>query len=204
MSELFWVNYKFTKNKVYLMCLDIIRNPSKALADAKKKNSMGKTLTVLLEASILMGLAAGVLAAKAGLFDTTLVLSSIIAVFLASVIGILLFGLIIYITATTLGGRGKYFEGLTSTAYALLPISAGMFIISLLAWVPFALGLQIIVLAVTLALGISILHRGIKELYKTDMVTSFVTVSIAAFVLLVALYFSLALSLLNRLAAGVI
>jgi len=184
------------------MCLDILRNPVKSLMDAKK-NSPNKTLTVLLGTSVLFGVSAGILVAKTGLYDLLLA-GSIITVFLMALIGMMLFGLVIYIVATTLGGRGRYLQGLTATSYSMVPVSVGAFIISLLAWIPFTVGVQIVVLALTLALGISLLHRGIKELYRTDMITSFVAVSISALAVLMAIYVSVGLSLLGRLAAGVL
>jgi hypothetical protein len=49
------------------MCIDIIRNPVKSLAAAKKSKNMKKTLVALVEASILFALATGILVAKTGL-----------------------------------------------------------------------------------------------------------------------------------------
>ena len=170
---------------------------------AKKKPSTNKALTVLLESSVIFGLATGVIVAKTGLLDMLLAVS-MIAVFLMTLIGTMLFGLVAYITSTTLGGKGRYIEGLTATAYAMLPISAGMLAISLLSWLPLTIGVQIIVLAIVFALGISSLHRGIKEFYRMDMVTAFISVSISVLVILLAVYFSAGLSILNRVAAGML
>lgn len=185
------------------MCLDILRNPAKSIAAAKSKRNMNHTLKVLLETCVIFGLAAGVIVAKTGLFDILLA-GSILTVFLMTLIGILLLGLVVHVTASTLGGKGKYFEGLTAVAYSMLPLSIGFFVVSLLAWAPFTIGIQIIVIALTFALGISMLHRAIKELYRTDMITASIAVFISVLAIFLAVYVSVGLSLLNRLAAGMI
>ncbi len=186
------------------MCIDILRNPVKSLTDAKKKRSMNKTILVLIEVSVIFAAATGVLVAKAGLFGI-LLLASAAAIFLVALVGMLLLGLVVHIITATLGGKGRYFEGLTTVTYSMVPLSAGVLIVSLLAWVPLTTGIQIIVIALTFALGLSVLFRGIKELYSIDMVTSYVAVSVAVMAILIAVYASLGLSLLNRIAtAGVL
>lgn len=182
------------------MCIDILRNPVKSLAIAKKSKNMNKTLLALVEMSILFALATGILVAKTGL-ATQLLLTSTVAVFLVMLVGALLMGLVVHISASTLTSRGKYFDGLTSVVYGMLPISLGFFVTSLLTFIPFSVGLQIIILTITLAVGISTVYRGIKELYSTDMVTSFVVVSVAILVIFVAVYASAGLAILNRVAA---
>lgn len=185
------------------MCIDILRNPVKSLLDAKKKRNMKKTALVLIEESILFALATGILVAKTGFYDVLLIMS-MAAIFFVALVGVLLFGLVIHVISTTLGGKGRYFEGLTAVVYSVVPISVGVFIVSLLALVPLMTLLQVIVLALTFALGFSMFYRAIKELYSTDMITSFVAASVAVMVVLVAVYATLGLTLLNRLAtAGV-
>ena len=181
------------------MCLNILRNPVKSLLEAKKKKNMNKTLLVLVENSVLFGIAAALIIARIGF--SGLLLGSAAATFLVILIGILLFGLVVHISATTLGGKGKYFEGLTAVTYAMTPMSVGIFVSSLLALVPLTAGLQVIVLALSFALGFSLLYRGIKELYSTDMITAFVVVSIAILVIFISIYASLGLSLLGRVAS---
>ncbi len=180
------------------MCIDILRNPSKSIADAKKRKSMNKTFLVLIEDAVLFAVASGLIVAKTGF---AFLLGSVIAVFLVVLIAVLLFGLVVQVVTTTLGGKGKYFEGLTAAAYSAAPISAGVFIVSLLAFVPLTTGLQIIVLALTFALGFSLFYRAIKELYSTDMITSFVAVSVTILALILAVYASLGLSLFSRIAS---
>ena len=181
------------------MCIDLLKNPVKSIMDAKKKRNMNKTLLVLIESAVLFAIASSLIVSRIGL--SVLLVGSAIATFLVVVIGILLFGLAVHISATTLGGKGKYFHGLTSIAYAMLPISVGMLVASLLAFAPLTAGLQVIVFALSFALGFSMIYRGIKELYGMDMITVFVVVSIAVVVVFVSIYASLGLSLLSRVAS---
>ncbi|HLC67822.1 MAG TPA: Yip1 family protein [archaeon] len=182
------------------MCLDILRNAPAAIANAKKQKKMGKTAAVLGESAVLFAAAAGVIIAGSGLYSALLI-SSVVSVLVTVIVAGLLLGLIIHIAASTLGGKGKYFEGLTAVTYALLPISAAMLISAVLTLLPFTSGLQLIVIAVGIAYGFAILYRGIKELYSTDMVTSLVAVSVSILALLMAVYASVGLSLLTRVAA---
>ena len=179
------------------MCLDIIKNPAKSLAEAKKKRDINKTLIILVENAVLFAVAAGLIVARTGLAGG-LLLTSVSAAFLFVLIGALLFGLVVQISATTLGGKGQYFEGLTSVVYSLTPISAGIFVVALLSLIPFTAGIQIIVMALSFALGFSLIYRGIKELYKTDMITAFVVVSVTILVIFAAIYVSMGLSLLGH------
>ena len=185
------------------MCLDILRNPVKSLLIAKSKRNMNRTLKVLIETCVVFALAAGVIVAKTGIVDILLA-GSIVTVFLMTLVGFLLFGLIVHVTSSTLGGKGKYYEGLTTVAYSMLPMSAGFLVIALLSWAPLTIGIQIIVLALALAVGISLLHRGVKELYRTDMVTASMAVLISVLAILLAIYVSVGMSLLNRLAVGML
>ncbi len=180
------------------MCIGILRNPVKSLAAAKKNRNMNKTLLALVESSVLFALATAVLVAGTG-FAAELLLTSAAAVFFVMLVGLLLLGLVVHISASTLTGKGRYFDGLTPVVYGTLPVSLGFFLTSLVSFVPFSAGLQIVILAITLAAGISTVYKGIKELYSTDMVTSFVVVSVAILVIFVAVYASAGITILNRL-----
>lgn len=183
------------------MCLDIIKNPAKSIMDAKKRGSMKKTGLVVIETAVLFALSAGIPAAA--VMTGVLLLGLIVSVFLISVIAMLLLGLILNVSATTLGGKGKYFEGLTAAAYSFNPPSIGIFIASLLTFVPLSAGIQIIALAVSFALGLSLLYRSVKELYRTDMITAFIVVLIAVAAIFAAVYFTLGLSMIGRMPLAV-
>jgi len=178
--------------KLSLMCLDIIKNPVKSIALAKKRKNVNKTLMVLVEDAVLFAIAAALIVAKTNY--NIAVLGSGLSAFFVTLIGIMLFGMTIHISATVLGGKGKYFEGLTAVAYGAVPLSVGFFIVALLSLVPLTVGIQIV----------AIIYRGIKDLYSIDMVTSIVVVSIAIIALFIALYTSAGISLLGRAATMVV
>ena len=185
------------------MCLDIIKNPVKSIAQAKKRKNMNKTLIVLVESAVLFAIAAALIVAKTNIYNIA-VLGSALSAFFVTLIGMMLFGMTIHVSATILGGKGKYFGGLTAVSYGALPLSAGFFIVALLSLIPLTVGIQIVIMAISAAMGLGIVYRGIKDLYSIDTVTSIVVVSIAMIALLIALYTSAGISLLSRAATMVV
>jgi hypothetical protein len=170
------------------MCFDVLKNPVKAIEDAKKTRTMNKTIGLTIATSIVFGLAAVITIAKSATFTLTLGAVSFVAVFLLMLVFSLLFGFIIQIVAVTLGGKGEYYEGLTSVTYTLWPISIGFIIAAIIALIPYAIIISAIVFAILFAMGASILYRSIKELFKTDMITSLVAVSIVLLALFVGIF----------------
>ncbi len=188
------------------MCIDVFRDPEKALNNAKRRRSMNRTWLATAEASALMALASALVVVRTAYFGPLawqLAAVSALSIFVVMFILSIILGYIIRIIVTTLGGTGKYFEGLTVVSYALLPISAGLFVASLLALVPAGIVISALATAVGFAYGLSILYRGIKELFKTDMITAFVAVSILIIVLLAAASVTLGFTALTRLGSVV-
>jgi hypothetical protein len=179
--------------------LDVLKNPVKAILDAKKKKDMKKTALVLIESAIFFAIASGVIVASTGLYDALLV-SSVVSMFVIVLVAGLLVGFVFYAAAITLGGKGGYFEGLTAISYGLLPISVGVLVSAVLMVIPYTSGLQLIVLAFAFVLGFSVVYRALKELYSTDMVTTLVVVSVSVLAIIMAIYASVGLSMLARVA----
>ncbi len=184
------------------MCIDILKNPVAAVMKAKKKN-MGKTAVTLIESCILFGLTAAIVIMQTGGLSQTAVFLAAVSftyLFVLVLVASIVFGYVLKIIATTLGGSGKYYEGLTVVAYTLVPISAAMFVASILSFLPVVgVLLNIIVLSVGFALGVSLLYRSIKELFRTDMVVALVAVSVLVIVLFIAATVSFGLSTLTQL-----
>lgn len=178
------------------MCLDILKDPAKALVAARKKGDMKKTVIALVESSVIFAVASVIITSGAGV-SSDIIFASMFLVFVTVWVVTFLLGLIIHITAYTLTSKGKYYDGLTPVAYGMLHISVGFVAAAVLSLFPFSTGVQIIVLALMLASGISTIYRGIKELYRTDMVTALVVVSIATLVIFMAVYASMGLAILN-------
>ena len=184
------------------MCTDVFRDPAKALMDAKKRQSMNRTWLALGEASVLLAIASALLAFRAANFSSfgmQLAAISALSIFIAVFIFSAILGYIVKIIVTILGGSGKYFEGLTAVSYAFLPMSASLLVAAIFALVPQGIMISVIATAIGFAYGISILFRGIKELFKTDLLTAFVAVFILIAVLLIAASVSFGLTALMRL-----
>jgi hypothetical protein len=184
------------------MCIEILKNPVAAIIRAKKKNTK-ETWTALVCASVLFAIATGVAVLRSGGFSQValpIAAVTMVSVFVVVLIISIVLGYILKIIVTTLGGSGKYHEGLTIISYSILPISAALLVAVILTMVP-AVGvlLSVIVLAAGFATGLSLLYRGIKELFKTDMVVALIAVSVLILVLFVSLSASFGLSTLMQL-----
>ena len=155
------------------MCID----PVKAIARAKKEKNMAKTVGALIAVSFLISAASVLWIGKIFSFGTVALMFGISA-FLIVFVAVIVFGYLIQLAATILGGKGKYFEGLTSMTYAMVPLSAGVFISALLSFLPYTGIINALILAVSATAGISILYRSIKDFFSTDMITAFVVVSV--------------------------
>jgi hypothetical protein len=168
------------------MCLDLIRNPVKAIESAKKERSMTKAVSIAILASVVFAIGVTILtittlpavavATFAGMF------------FLFALVAILFSGLILQITANTLGGKGEYFEGLATMSHMALLMSIGFIISTIFSLVPFGVVVSVIIFGIFFALSISTLFRAAKELFKMDMITTFVAVIVLLLALVFALY----------------
>jgi hypothetical protein len=181
------------------MCLAILKNPVAAIIAAKKKN-MNRTWLVTIEAAIITALAAmALLLLNFGFASPLSGALSGASVFAFVFIASLLVGFILKIVATTLGGKGNYYEGLTCVSYSLLPLSIALLASALLSVLPGGILLSAISIAVGFAYGLSMFYRSVKELFATDMVTALIAVSILIIVLFAAAYVSFGLTTLARI-----
>lgn len=173
------------------MCLDIFRDPGKAFSSAAKGKSMAKTGQVLV-------LDALIVAASLTILTWNAVMAPWI---FALVIGIgIVGGYVLSIISGALGTKGGFFEGFTSIAYALAPMAVGILLIALFAHLP-GVGTIIGYIAVMImfSLGLSVLYRGVKDLYRSDMITAFVAVFIFGVSFVIAVQLSLSLGTLTSL-----
>lgn len=179
------------------MCIDILRNPGKAFTQAKKKKNLGKSLLILIESSVLFALAALVIALSLG--QAMLALGAAVSVFVIVFVFGIVFSYVVQIAAVTLGGKGRYFEGLTVVSYSLAPMSAGIFIASLLFVIPFVGIVGALVMAVLFALGLAALYRGIKDMFSVDLITSLIVVSVVTISFIIAIYAYVGLGILSSI-----
>jgi len=174
---------------------EILTNPVIAIAKAKKEKDISKTVMILVLSWILISMS----------FFFSFYKGIIFLVAFGSTLTVLLFGIIfsiflsylINIIMNILGGKGKYYDALTATTYSSLPISIGLFIMSLVSAAYPMLGMLLgfILIAITIALSLSIYFRSIKEFYSTDMFTTFIGFLIIIYVFMLSIYLSTAFSM---------
>lgn len=179
------------------MCLDILKSPVSAIEKSRKK-SMGYAIKVMLMASLVFAASAGVFALKLLSAANIIIIlfTSVFAVFVFAVVSITLIALAVEMAASILGGKGGYYEGLASVSLSSFIFSIGTLIASLLLLVPFGMVVALVILVPTFAVSIAVLYRAIKELFRTDMITSFVTVSVTMLAVIVSLYLVLLLGIM--------
>ena len=184
------------------MCLDAIRSPVSALVGAKKKD-MKKTWMVLAEGSAFFGFAAMFVFIMRNQSWLPAVASALTVFLTVFVIAIVL-GYMLKIIATTLGGKGGFYHGVTCIAYPLAPMGLAMLVAAVASPFPGGVVVSSLALAIGFSMGISMLYRAVRELFAVDMVTSLVALSILIIVLFIASSVSTGLSTIANLGSLVI
>jgi hypothetical protein len=177
------------------MCIEVFRDTGKAFAAATRKKSVSRTSRTLVASALMIAVAVAILGARGGNLTSGLyfALNVFVLVIGTGIIG----GYIIRIIANALGAKGGFYEGFTALSYALAPMTAGILIAAILTMIPtIGIALGVIAVIVLFALGIAVLYRGIKEMFRTDIFTSFVTVSILTISLIIGIYATLGLNIL--------
>lgn len=170
------------------MCIEVLKNPVGAISTAKKSRNMGKVLLTLVEACIFIALVPLVSLASAGISEpyVSFALVTSLTIFVLVLVFSIITGCVLRIAATTLGGSGGYYEGLTVVSYSLVPVSLSILISAAFSLVPAGAFIGVIALLFGFSLGLSTIYRGVKDMFKTDMITSFVTVSVLVLVIFIA------------------
>jgi hypothetical protein len=171
----------------------LLKSPLDAINRAKREKNMGKTIWILILTWFLIG--ASFLIVSLKMFTALISIGVGITFFLLGVLCSIFCGYIIVIIMNVLGGRGKYFEGLTVMTYSSFPISVGIFITALLTLIHPMLGfIGFIIIAVKTALSLSIYFRSVKVLFGTDMLTAFIGFLIILYVFMISLYLTVIMS----------
>jgi hypothetical protein len=123
-------------------------------------------------------------------------ITSSVSVFLIGIPVTIFFAFLLKIIMTTLGGKGKYFEGLASMAYGLYTISLGVLIAS-----PFfylvGVGPMIAMLILVIAgsLSLATFYRAVKELFSTDMITTWIGIGLSTSGIVLGFYLTMVMIL---------
>ena len=168
------------------MCLkrvnELLTNPELAISKGKKERDLKKTFAILLFEWFLVGLSVLILINR---------IRVAVGIFFFGLVATLFSGVLTQIVFTCLGGKGKYFEGLTSNVYAIFPVSTASIFSSIFLYLPgIGVLLSFITFAIFTVLGLSILYRSVKEFFSTDMVSSLIGINILIAGLVLALYFA--------------
>jgi len=167
--------------------VEILKTPLTAIKKAKREKNINKTVGILVVTWILFGISFFILAIKT--YTPLVSLGISMSIFLSGLLCNLFCGYLTTVVINVLGGRGKYYEGLTAVTYTFYPISIGVIITALLSLVHPALSIiGFIVIAVKAALGFSIYFRSVKEFFNTSMLIALITFLILIYVVVVAMY----------------
>lgn len=179
------------------MCLKtltlILKKPVEAVYNAKRKKIISETLWVLLLSWVMIGV--GLLTVSLRLLDPLISFAIGIIVLVAGLFFSMFTGYLITKVMVIIGGKGNFFDGLTTVSYTIFPISIAILITSLLALVHPALGvIGFVPIAIQTALGLSLYFRCVKVLYNVDTVTTLVGFFIIVYVLMVSVYLTVSLT----------
>jgi len=175
------------------MCIkrlkELLKTPLTAIKKAKKEKDIGKTINVLIISWILCGVSFFIVGVREGV-SLLNVIGFSVSVFLLGILCTMLSGFFIHIIMNVLGGKGRYFAGLTSVTYSCFPLSFGSIITAFLFLLHPALGiiLGFIIVGAYAALSISILYRSVKELFAVDLITSWIGMGLLAAAIIITIY----------------
>ncbi|MEM7825898.1 MAG: YIP1 family protein [Candidatus Aenigmatarchaeota archaeon] len=183
--------------------MKLLTSPVEALKEAKTKKSFGKTIGILVISAILFGLSVAIFPLG---FSTTPVRAvptfstmTFAVIFVGTLILCLFYGYLAKLVMNILGGKGKYFEGLTTITYSIFPFSVGLFILALLNYAFLqvqqiaqyylvTIFIQGFILSVFTALGLAVFYKGLNELFQVDMIAALVGAGILFSTLWIAFY----------------
>jgi len=171
----------------------LLKSPLDAINRAKREKNIGKTIWILILTWVLIGVSFLIVSMR--MFSPLISVGVGITFFLLGVLCSVFCGYIIVVIMNVLGGKGRYFEGLTVMTYSSFPISLGIFITALLTLIHPMLGvIGFIIIAVKTALSLSIYFRSVKVLFRTDMLTSFIGFLIILYVFMISIYLTVLMS----------
>lgn len=167
---------------------EILTEPVSAITKAKREKDISKTLQILIIEWIFIALAIALIPTVPLAFKTT----AIVLVALIGIVSTLFMGFLTQLVFNILGGEGKYFEGLTSAVYAKFPISVGLIASSIVFLMPVVgAPIAVVISIIFTVLGIVIFYRAVKELFSTDIITTWIGVGILVTGLILGFYLAL-------------
>jgi hypothetical protein len=172
---------------------ELLKSPLIAITKAKKEKNINKSMLILIISWILTGLSFSLISIK--MFSVITAIGIGLSVMMFGILFSIFCSYIIKIIMNILGGKGRYHEALTATAYSSFPVSLGFLMLSILVLIhPVLSIIGFIILAITTAISFSIYFKAVKEFFGTDMITVFIGFLILIYVFIIALYITMMFS----------
>ncbi len=174
--------------------MDFFKNPEKVIRTAKREKNINKTFVYQLLVSAIFAVSTYIATYRVySVFSGASVVLAAIC-FVLGVLGLFIVGFLAKIVMNILGGKGKYFEGLTAIVYSMVAPSFGAVISVLTALVPGGVIIGIPVLIITIAIGYATFYRALKEFFRVDMITALIGTSVVTASIIIGMYIGIFLS----------
>jgi hypothetical protein len=163
----------------------LITDPAGGIAWGKKRKKMNDTLMVLVAdwlvaaiAVMVAGTAVSIGSPFSGL-ATMIGGIAAIGVFIGGILLSLFGAFLLSMAVMVLGGKGKYWEGLSVLSYATWPLAVGSLVTAALLFGGIAGAfVGFLVLAVLGTSAVATLFRSVKELFSVDYITAFIALGV--------------------------
>jgi hypothetical protein len=168
---------------------ELLFNPIEAVKRTKVKRNIEKISSLLVVEWFIISIANIIMFGNLGKLT---MISTGITVFLAGIPLTLFISLILFLIMRTLTGKGSYYKALTGITFGLFAISMGILISSPFVYVPkFGFLIMLLLLSITGSLSLAVFYRSIKELFDSDIVTTWIGMGLVGAGLMLAVYLTM-------------
>jgi hypothetical protein len=170
---------------------ELLLNPVEAIKKAKTKKEINKVSSLFIVEWFLIGIANVIIYANLGKLT---MIGIGLAVFLIGIPLALFLAFLLSVIIKILGGRGSYYNGLTSIVYGTFAISIGILVSSPFFYVPkIGFVFSLFILIISGALSIATFYRSIKELFNIDIITTWIGLGLMVAAITFGVYLTLIL-----------
>mgnify|MGYP001626302434 CR=1 FL=1 len=159
----------------------LLVNPKEGILTAVKRKNINEALVILVLNSILVSVALGVSSKNYTLVPGFLV---------AGIVGVLFSAFLLHLALNLIGGKGSYVDALTSLTYSFFGVSLSFLIVSLVSTYSlyFSLVVGVILFLLYWTIGLAGMVRALKESYKLDVITVWITLSLVILSVFLTVY----------------
>lgn len=170
---------------------ELLLNPVEAIKKAKAKKDVESVSSLLVIEWLIIGLANAISFGNLG--KTTMAYTGITIVLLGIPMTLFI-SFLLFIIMRNLSGRGSYYKALTSVTYGLFAMSIGILIASPFFYVPkVGFLFTLFIFSVSVVLSLSTLYKSVKELFETDIMTTWIGIGFIGVGLTLAVYLTILL-----------